>query len=227
LTSPQRSDPLPYHVDDGVLRVARSLLRGNLDAAYAGYLRGDGFSASLADDTGKVVIGPRFISFLGWPFSKSLTTTEIADTLGLCRYVRVDPVFSTEGIQPFSKTPAFGWAMARATTATRKCLFSRLPCADIDSQPVAPRVAEILFAGKAYGFQGVMPGIAEEAMCALRANLAVYIVGAFGGAASLLTESLTTSRLPHAFRHRFTQVRSDFQENARRRERRLLQRCSE
>jgi hypothetical protein len=45
--------------------VLASALRGNLDAAYAGYLRGDGFTASLADDTGKVVIGPRFISFLG------------------------------------------------------------------------------------------------------------------------------------------------------------------
>jgi hypothetical protein len=29
------------HVDDGVLRVARAVLRRNLDAAYAGNLRGD------------------------------------------------------------------------------------------------------------------------------------------------------------------------------------------
>jgi hypothetical protein len=194
------------HVDDGVLRVARSVLRGNLDAAYAGYLRGDGFTTSLADDTGKVVIGPRFISFLGWPFSEKLTTTRIADTLGLCRYVRVDPGFPTKGLQAsietsaLTETPDFGWAMARATTTTRKCLFSGIPCADINSEEVAPRVAQILFAGKAFGFQGVMPGIAEEAMCALRANLAVYIVGAFGGAARLLAESLTTSRWPEAFK---------------------------
>jgi hypothetical protein len=114
--------------------------------------------------------------------------------------VRVDPGFSAEGTQAFAETPDFGWAMARATTATRKCLFSRIPCADINSEAVPPRVAEILFAGKAFGFQGVMPGIAEEAMCALRANLAVYIVGAFGGAARLLAESLTTSRWPDAFR---------------------------
>jgi hypothetical protein len=188
------------HVDDGVLRVARSVLRGNLDAAYAGNLR-DGFTASLADDTGKVVIGPRFISFLGWPFSEKLTPAQVAHTLGLCRYVRVDPGFSTHGIEPFSETPDFGWAMARATTATRKLLFSRVSCVDVNSEAVGPRIAQILFAGKAFGFLGIMPGIAEEAMCALNANLAVYVVGAFGSAARLLAESLTTSELPDAFTH--------------------------
>jgi hypothetical protein len=122
--------------------------------------------------------------------------------------VRVDPGFSAEGTQAFAETPDFGWAMARATTATRKCLFSRIPCADINSEAVPPRVAEILFAGKAFGFQGVMPGIAEEAMCALRANLAVYIVGVFGAQrvcwpsrslrhdGPMPSESMHTSQIP-------------------------------
>jgi SLOG cluster2 len=91
--------------------------------------------------------------------------------------------------------------MARATTATRKLLFSRVSCVDVNSEAVGPRIAQILFAGKAFGFLGIMPGIAEEAMCALNANLAVYVVGAFGSAARLLAESLTTSELPDAFTH--------------------------
>jgi hypothetical protein len=89
--------------------------------------------------------------------------------------------------------------MARATTATRERLFSHKACNDINSEPVGPRVGQILFAGKAFGFLGLLPGIAEEALCALRSNLAVYVVGAFGGAARLLAEALTTSQMPEAF----------------------------
>ena len=187
------------HVDDGVLRVARAVLRKNLDAAYAGSLRGDGFTTSLADDTGKVVLGPRFISFLGWPFSANLTPAQIADTLGLCRFVLVDPGFPTSEVASISEALNSGWPMAQATTATRECLFSDQACTDINSEPVGRRVGQILFAGKAFGFLGLIPGIAEEALCALRSNLAVYIVGAFGGAARLLAEALTTSQMPEAF----------------------------
>ena len=188
------------HLDDAVLRVARSVLRRDLDAAYAGFLRDGGFTTHLADDTGKVVVGPRFISFLGWPFSENLTPTQIADTLGLCRYVVVPSGIDTEKIVPFSETPEFGWAMAQATTATRRLLFSVEPYADINREMVPPRVAQILFAGKARGFLGVMPGIAEEAMCAQEAGLAVYIVGAFGGAARCLVEALTKPEWPDVFR---------------------------
>jgi hypothetical protein len=187
------------HLDDGVLRVARSILRHNLDIAYAGYLRGGGFTADLADDTGKVVLGPRFVSFLGWPYSKELTTTRIADTLGLCRYVLVPPGFSTENIEPFFDIPKFAWAMARATTATRQQLLSTQACVDVNGEEVGPRIAVVLFAGKSKGFLGIMPGIAEEAYCAIESKLAVYIVGAFGGAARLLAESVTGPKTADAF----------------------------
>ena len=91
------------HLDDGVLRIARAVLRLNCDIAYAGDLRSGGFATALSDDSGTVVLGPRFVSFMGWPFHGTLTPARIADTLGLCRYVRIPPVGDVAGIEPFSK----------------------------------------------------------------------------------------------------------------------------
>lgn len=189
----------PEHLDDGVLQIARAVLRLEYDIAYAGDLRGTGFTSALSDDTGTVVLGPRFVSFLGWPFHQSLTPGKIADTLGLCRHVMVPAPESVQRVEPFSKTPEFGWAMAQATTKTRRELFARRVVRDIDGGRVEPRVAQVLVAGKSRGFLGVMLGIAEEAILALRARLGVFVIGAFGGAAALLAQYICGGSWPKEF----------------------------
>ena len=184
------------HIDDGVLRVARSILSEGYNIAYAGDLRGGGFATDLSDDTGKVVLGPRFISFLGWPFADTLSPARIADTLGLCRYVILDPqLLTTSIITPTTGTPEWNWKMACCTRQTRQSLFSKKNFVDLNMDRIEPRTAQVLFAGKSNGFLGFMPGIAEEFLCAMQENLAIYIVGAFGGAASKLAESLTTGQI--------------------------------
>jgi hypothetical protein len=171
-------------------------LREGFDIAYGGDLRGGGFAENLSDDTGTVVLGPRFVSYLGWPFADRLTTARIADTLGLCRYVAVEAGCDVDGIEPFDETPESSWAMAQATTNMRRALFDNVVSTDIDGADVRQRVAQVLIAGKARGFFGKMPGVAEEAVVALEHGLAVYIVGAFGGAASLLAETLIGGAWP-------------------------------
>ncbi len=188
------------HIDDGVLRIARAVLRMDCNIAYAGDLRGGGFATELSDDSGTVALGPRFISFLGWPFHGNVNPGRIADTLGLCRYVRVETVSDVSKIVPFSETPGFGWTMAKETSNTRETLFSKEPCKDIDGEVVNPRIAQVLVAGKAEGFLGVMPGIAEEALRAVESGLAVYVIGAFGGAAELLANFICEGKCPLEFK---------------------------
>lgn len=183
------------HLNDGVLRIARALLRTDLDIAYAGALRNEGFTTTLSDDTGKVVVGPRFISFLGWPYYNALGVEQIADTLGLCRYVRVESGPEASCDSALEAWPEGNWARAKANSVTRGMMLSKQLCEDINGDDVGPRIAQILIGGKKYGFDGVMPGLAEEFLCGLDSGLAVYIVGAFGGAASALADSLIRGKL--------------------------------
>jgi hypothetical protein len=46
--------------------------------------------------------------------------------------------------------------------------------------------ARVLIGGKLQGFQGVMPGVMEEATLAVAAGQPVYLAGGFGGATGLL-----------------------------------------
>jgi hypothetical protein len=50
--------------------------------------------------------------------------------------------------------------------------------------------ARILMGGKLTGFSGLWPGVLEEGMIALRARQPLYLLGAFGGAARLMSDAL-------------------------------------
>ena len=51
--------------------------------------------------------------------------------------------------------------------------------------------ARVLLGGRTYGFKGFMPGVIEEFVQAVKHKHPVYILGGFGGAASLLVSLLT------------------------------------
>lgn len=76
------------HLDDFTVRLARMLLYEGFDVMYGGRPR-TGFTDSFQDDSGTVVMEARFINFLGWPFSGDLGASQIADTFGVTRYVRI------------------------------------------------------------------------------------------------------------------------------------------
>jgi SLOG cluster2 len=46
--------------------------------------------------------------------------------------------------------------------------------------------ARIVVGGKVAGFDGAMPGVAEEAACTLKEGKPIYVAGGFGGAATLV-----------------------------------------
>lgn len=54
--------------------------------------------------------------------------------------------------------------------------------------------ARILLGGRLHGFQGLYPGIAEEAFETIRIGRPLYILGGFGGAAKAIYEIITSSR---------------------------------
>lgn len=50
--------------------------------------------------------------------------------------------------------------------------------------------ARIVLGGKLTGFTGLLPGIVEEALLAIRRKQPLYIAGGFGGSAHLLADAL-------------------------------------
>src|SRR5262249_52290755 len=76
------------HLDDAVIRIARALLLREYDVLYGGKPR-EGFTDAFQDDSGAVVVEPRFINYLGWPHSRELSATQIADGFGVTRYAMI------------------------------------------------------------------------------------------------------------------------------------------
>src|SRR6202030_256356 len=107
------------------------------------------------DDSGAVVTEARLINYVGWPFSRNLSATQVADGFGVTRYVKIP--WNREDVQDQSDP----WAGAEASSNTRH-LVVREGFRDLDGKPVPKPVALIAMGGQLGGFSGFLPGVAEE-----------------------------------------------------------------
>ena len=146
------------HLDDAVIRIARSMLRENFDIVYGG-IPEVGFTKSLLEESGAIVVEPRFISIVGYPYSQDLSFDKLADDFGICRYVRVPPPMQ---LVRHDKTVQITDAALTSVALfeTRKAMICG-NCFDVDGIAVSKRIATIIMAGKALGFKGAAPGLAE------------------------------------------------------------------
>lgn len=196
----------PEHLDEAALRIARLLLQLGADLAYSGDLRAGGFLETFLtlvrseeSEDGPMPGTPRVISFQPWPRSAKLTPAWIADRTGLCRYVAVDPALPPgTSLQPYAadvSSPRQAWQLARGLSAMREVMQSGTPPADGRGQ-IRPLDARILLGGRREGFNGLMPGIAEEALLALQVACPLYVIGGFGGGARLVADALVGGEWP-------------------------------
>jgi hypothetical protein len=163
------------HLDDAAVRIARALLNEGFDVMYGGRAR-EGFTEGFQDNSAAVVVEPRLINHVGWPHSRQLTATQVADSFGVTRYVRVE---WDKGANADEKDP---WNIALAASHTRREAISP-GLRDVDDRDVVPPVALIALGGQVSGFAGFLPGVAEEVAVAIERRLAVFVLGGFGGAA--------------------------------------------
>ncbi len=132
-----------------------------------------------------MVLRPRLVNYLGWPWAERLTPAQVADDLGVCRYVKVPATWAPS---PVPERPDPGH-LVKASTETRQAIPSGSHL-DLDGRSVGPRIAQVVFGGQLSGYQGVLPGILEEAMIARENGLGLFVVGGFGGAARALADFL-------------------------------------
>jgi hypothetical protein len=180
----EKEAPPSAHLRDAMVEFARFLLAAGTTLAYGGDLRAGGFSEVLFE----LVAAYRSMSgeetapvqsYLAWPLHLDLSKEQESDWTGLVEFHRI-PLPTDLGLDPAAKIPPATsenrLAWARSLTAMRQRMNTEIH-------------ARLLMGGQTRGL-GKYPGLAEEALLALRTRKPVYLIGAFGGCAQAVIEAL-------------------------------------
>jgi hypothetical protein len=182
----------PSHLRDAASEFARFLLAAGATLAYGGDLRQGGFTEVLFElltayraISGEAVEAIQ--SYLAWPIHLDLDATQRARLKNTACFHPIKPPANL-GVDPTTKvpptTPENRVAWTRSLTAMRERMNAEIH-------------ARLFLGGQARGL-GKYPGLAEEALLALRAGKPVYLIGAFGGCAEAVIEALRGNK-PAAF----------------------------
>jgi SLOG cluster2/TIR domain len=184
----EKEAPPSAHLRDAMGEFARFLLAAGTTLAYAGDLRAGGFAevlfelvAAYRSMSGEVT--PPVQSYLAWPLHLDLSKEQESDWSGLVEFHRI-PAPADLGLDPAVKiastTPENRVAWARSLTAMRQRMNMGIH-------------ARLLIGGQTRGL-GKYPGLAEEALLAMRARKPVYLIGAFGGSTEAIIEAIHGSK---------------------------------
>ena len=187
------------HLTDAMAEVARYLMSMGSRLVYGGDLRPDGFTLVLLElverhrrdaDAGDERVS--FTNFFPWPVHISLSAEEVSQRVASASGV-AELVFLTAGGEVISAEERGQVAARQPTdnewsdglTAMRALMTTKSN-------------ARVVLGGKVEGFKGKMPGVAEEALAALRAGQPLFLLGGFGGCAWDIAEDLglTPARAP-------------------------------
>lgn len=179
------------HLRDAMAEVARHLLAMGARLAYGGDLRSQGFTellfelvvrhrrdADIGDHRAAVV------NYLPWPVHSCMSPEAIQERVsnlaGLaefhCLDVKGDEIaLATRQAAHVHLADEAEWAAGLSSM--------RRAMTDLSN-------ARIVLGGRVEGFKGLMPGIAEEALCSLESGKPLFILGGFGGCARDIAENL-------------------------------------
>lgn len=189
----------PTHLRAAMDVVAHALMARGATLAYGGDLREGGFTRFLADlvrahDATMRADVPRLRNFLPWPKYVG-SSKAIASLAGVVTVTEVPPPkdvvdagLARPDKAPRGKNGKTCYAKARAMTDMRDIMTAQIN-------------ARVVLGGKLTGFSGRFPGIVEEVDLAMQANVPVFVLGGFGGAAQAVAEVLegdTPTRLSTA-----------------------------
>lgn len=178
------------HLRDAMAEVARHLLALGARLIYGGDLRAYGFTELLFElvarhrrdgDLGGE--RPGVVSYLPWPVHNSKKASDIQalahDLAGIAEIHCLDRQGHEIALDKLAREPRSptdeDWT--DGLTAMRRVLTE---AAD----------ARVVLGGRVTGYKGRMPGIAEEALFALKTGQPVFLLGGFGGCARDIAEEL-------------------------------------
>lgn len=181
----------PEHLQDAMAEVARYLLASGARLVYGGDLRPEGFTEVLFElvarhrrDANEEDNRLGVDNILAWPVHISMQVEELnrlssaLEGLANLVYLKMDgSVMSFEERQAIPPREATKEEWEMGLSAMRSSLISASD-------------ARIILGGATTGFNGRMPGVAEEALYSLQAGQPLYLLAGFGGCAQDIAEIL-------------------------------------
>lgn len=179
------------HLHDAMAEVARYMLAMGARLVYGGDLRSGGFTEVLFElvarhrrdaDLGDERVG--VTNYFPWPAHVSLHPEEVKQRVeelhGVAELVFLTAdgkVMSLDERQQLTPRQAGDEEWAGSLTAMREVITTK---SDV----------RIVLGGRVKAFKGKMPGVAEEALTALKAGQPLFLLGGFGGCARDIAEDL-------------------------------------
>jgi hypothetical protein len=167
----------PMHLQDATVEISRYLLIHGATLIYGGDLRNGGYTYLFAElarqySSKENYDMERFINYFAWPIHKKLTRADELDfkqqKVGIVKLPPPKGIDDSKMLpDPSSKEARL--IMAKSFAGMRKEINTKCD-------------VRILLGGKTTSFQGIYPGIPEEAYLAMQDNKPVYLLGAYGGA---------------------------------------------
>lgn len=167
------------HVRMALGSIARAVLTTGGHIVYGGRLDPNGYTAFLVHECERFGVRDRpFTGFVSFSEHKGLSPKQIQaaqKSIGLLgQYVFLDPDGSP--IADPSERPGPGTdqldagSTGRALTGLREHMTEQTD-------------ARVVIGGKRANYEGRMPGVVEETILSIRANMPIFVAGGFGGAA--------------------------------------------
>ena len=176
------------HVNHAFVEIARHILAHGWSIAYGGDLRRSGYTEALFDLVRTYnradLPGPdRVYSYLSWPNWGELLASQRADLVNVATIKEVAPPEGAPESLP-----------ADAERGPADLLWNSLALSRMRAQMDSDIGARVILGGRVSGQQGLYPGVAEEAVLALRSGTPLYVAGGFGGCARLVASALGGAR---------------------------------
>ncbi len=175
------------HLHRAMTGLATYLLSYGYHVAYGGDLRHGGFTEELFEIASRYgrpsdpQPGPPVTDYLAWPVWTSIPQYELRDLSDRLVGVAKIVCLSADGAEldrlRYPSSPPRPEQIATALTAMRMKMLR-----DTD--------ARIVLGGRVAGYQGRMPGVAEECLISLQHHKPLYVLGGFGGCARDIAQAM-------------------------------------
>lgn len=183
------------HIEDAVRVFARQALAAGATLVYGGALAPGNLTEALfemigAYNKGGLVAFPRLVNYTPWPWHQEVDVQWLASRRRMLDVIACDPPLDAKEfgaddgpghVGRLKQTPDGRYALARGLSAMREIIARNTE-------------ARVVLGGKLSGFAGLMPGIVEEVLLAIRRRQPLFIAGGFGGAAHLVADAIEGRR---------------------------------
>lgn len=184
----------PLHVEDAMRVIARQALAAGATLHYGGHLAPGGLTEALFEMIAaynRDGLGlPPLVNHTPWPWSEEVDSAWLAKRRRMLEVRRCEP---PDDARAFAAAPGPGHVGRMAATAEGRFALAR-SLTRMREQAAGAVRARVALGGKPHGFLGVLPGVLEEVLVAIRRSQPVYVLGGFGGAARLVAEALAGGR---------------------------------